>query len=51
VKTTAIEPANQTDFHWLRTGGEALTEMLAAITAAQRSVRLESFNKARHGWQ
>jgi cardiolipin synthase len=43
VKITAIQPVDQTDFHWLETGGQALTEMLAAVTAAQRSVRLEMY--------
>jgi cardiolipin synthase len=43
VKHSAIRPADQTDFDWLETGGQALTEMLAAITVAQRSVRLEMY--------
>jgi cardiolipin synthase len=43
MKATAIDPADQTDFHWLETGGQALTEMLAAVTVAQRSVRLEMY--------
>jgi cardiolipin synthase len=43
VKHSAIHTADQTDFHWLETGGQALTEMLAAVTLAQRSVRLEMY--------
>jgi cardiolipin synthase len=43
VKLTVIDPADQTDFHWLETGGQALTEMLAAVMVAQRSVRLEMY--------
>ncbi len=43
MKHSAIRPADQTDFDWLETGGQALTEMLAAITVAQRSVRLEMY--------
>lgn len=31
------------DFHWLRTGDQALTEMISAISAAQESVRLEMY--------
>ena len=43
MKLTVIDPADQTDFHWLETGGQALTEMLAAVMVAQRSVRLEMY--------
>jgi len=43
VKQIAIEPGREMDFQWLRTGAEALAEMLAAITAARRSVRLEMY--------
>jgi cardiolipin synthase len=43
VKQTGMEPSRETDFEWLRTGGEALGDMLAAIAAAQRSVRLEMY--------
>ena len=39
----AIDPSREMDFQWLPTGGEALAEMLAAIAAAQRSVRLEMY--------
>jgi cardiolipin synthase len=39
----AIDPAHPLDFQWLHTGAEALTEMLAAIALAQRSVRLEMY--------
>ena len=38
-----MEPSSQADFQWLHTGAEALAEMLAAIAAAQRSVRLEMY--------
>jgi cardiolipin synthase len=38
-----MEPSSQADFQWLHTGAEALGEMLAAIAAAQRSVRLEMY--------
>jgi cardiolipin synthase len=43
VKETGIEPSRETEFQWLRTGGEALAEMLAAVAAARRSVRLEMY--------
>jgi len=43
VKHNDIDPSRETDFQWLRTGGEALAEMLAAIAAARRSVRLEMY--------
>ena len=43
MKLTGMDGADQTDFHWLETGGQALTEMLAAIMAAQHSVRLEMY--------
>ena len=39
----AIDPARGMDFQWLHTGAEALAEMLAAIAAARRSVRLEMY--------
>ena len=39
----AIDPTREMDFQWLRTGAEALAEMLAAIAAARRSVRLEMY--------
>ena len=32
-----------TSFHWLRSGSEAFPEMLAAIDAARRSIRLEMY--------
>ena len=31
------------NFHWLRTGDEAFAQMLAAIDAAQETVRLEMY--------
>jgi len=40
---TAIDPSRPTDFQWLHSGAEALAEMLAAIAAALRSVRLEMY--------
>jgi len=39
----AADPSRQTDFQWLHSGAEALAEMLAAIGAAVRSVRLEMY--------
>jgi cardiolipin synthase len=38
-----MDPTRETVFQWLHTGSEALAEMLAAIAAAQRSVRLEMY--------
>ena len=43
VKKTAIIPPHPTDYQWLHTGAEALAEMLAAIAAATRSIRLEMY--------
>jgi cardiolipin synthase len=43
VKQNGIDPSGGTDFQWLHTGAEALAEMLAAIAAARRSVRLEMY--------
>jgi len=42
MRQTAIDPAHQMDFHWLRTSGRA-AEMLAAIAAAAKSVRMEMY--------
>ena len=39
----AIDPTHEMDFQWLHTGAEALAEMLAAIAAARRSIRLEMY--------
>lgn len=36
-------PLAATGFHWLKTGGEALAEMLQAIAHAKESVRLEMY--------
>jgi cardiolipin synthase len=38
-----IDPSREMDIQWLHTGAEALAEMLAAIAAARRSVRLEMY--------
>jgi cardiolipin synthase len=43
LKQIANPPSGRTDFYWLGTGDRALTEMLAAIAAAQRSVQLEMY--------
>jgi cardiolipin synthase len=43
MKRNGIEQSGETNFQWLRTGAEALAEMLAAIAAAQHSVRLEMY--------
>ncbi len=39
----AVDPSPPTAFQWLHSGAEALAEMLAAIGAAVRSVRLEMY--------
>ena len=43
MKNTAIIPPHPPDYQWLHTGAEALAEMLVAIAAATRSVRLEMY--------
>ena len=43
VKRTGTEATAETEFRWLRTGGETLAEMLAVIGRAKRSVRLEMY--------
>lgn len=39
----AMSPSREAEYEWLRTGEEALDQMLAAIVAAQKSVRLEMY--------
>jgi cardiolipin synthase len=43
VKRNGVDATAETEFRWLRTGGETLAEMLAAIGGAKRSVRLEMY--------
>ena len=43
MKNAVSSAVCQSDLRWLLTGGQALTEMLAAITAARKSVRLEMY--------
>jgi cardiolipin synthase len=38
-----IEPTTPCEIEWLHTGEEALGEMLAAVSAARRSIRLEMY--------
>ncbi len=40
---SAIPPSRPSDFRWLKTVDEAYTAMLAAINAAQRSIRFETY--------
>ena len=43
MKKTAIIPSHPPDYHWLRTGADALAEMLVAGAATTRSVRVEMY--------
>src|SRR4051812_2625896 len=42
-ETTKSLKLNSSEFDWLRTGAEALEEMLRAIDAAEHSIRLEVY--------